>query len=40
MKTSTAEDAEADTGAAPPESLPEVTKGKHGGEEGEREPTA
>ena len=31
MKTSKAEDAEADTGAAPPESLPEVTKGKHGG---------
>lgn len=36
MKTSKAEDAEADTGAAPPESLPEVTKGKHRGGEGER----
>lgn len=38
MKTSKAEDAEANTGAAPPESLPEVTKGKHrGGEGGRRE---
>lgn len=38
MKTSKAEDAEVDTGAAPPESLPEVTKGKRrGGEGGRRE---